>query len=189
MSDYQKTPLGIEVLKNRSIHLNVRQRRLLILIGTPDFDILTPQFKQRIAEPEVLDQLYNMGLISFEGQQKEKLISADQFEIETAPIILISNDRQNEIIYSERSTSNAKINVELLGFLAIKELMTSLLKQYCGLMAKQLIERIQQAPHIEHLKLCQMQWLTCLQESRLPPSELNRAMQQINQSIEYLRQH
>ena len=67
--------------------------------------------------------------------------------------------------------------------------MTSLLKQYCGLMAKQLIERIQQAPHIEHLKLCQMQWLTCLQESRLPPSELNRAMQQINQSLEHLRQH
>ena len=130
-----------------------------------------------------------MGLISFEGQQKEKLISADQFEIETAPIILISNDRQNEIIYSERSTSNAKINVELLGFLAIKELMTSLLRQYCGLMAKQLIERIQQAHHIEHLKPCQMQWLTCLQESRLPPSELNRAMQQINQSIEHLRQH
>ena len=48
MSQYYKTDLGIESLKQRSMNLNARQRRLLLLIDTEDFDLLNEQFKQRI---------------------------------------------------------------------------------------------------------------------------------------------
>ena len=64
MSQYYKTDLGIESLKQRSMNLNARQRRLLLLIDTEDFDLLNEQFKQRIASPELLEQLINLGLIA-----------------------------------------------------------------------------------------------------------------------------
>ena len=38
MFNYQKTELGFKVLKDRSIALNARQRRLLLLIGSDDFN-------------------------------------------------------------------------------------------------------------------------------------------------------
>ena len=54
------------------------------------------------------------------------------------------------------------------------------------LMAKQLIQRILQAQDIRSLKLCQMQWITSLQETRLPPKALNQILQQINHSLQKL---
>ncbi len=53
-------------------------------------------------------------------------------------------------------------------------------------MAKQLIQRILQAQDIRSLKLCQMQWITSLQETRLPPKALNQILQQINHSLQKL---
>ena len=53
-------------------------------------------------------------------------------------------------------------------------------------MAKQLIQRILQAQDIRSLKLCQMQWITSLQETRLPPKTLNQILQQINHSLQKL---
>lgn len=54
MSQYHKTQLGLESLKQRSMDLNARQRRLLLLIGTEDFNLLNEQFKRRIASAELL---------------------------------------------------------------------------------------------------------------------------------------
>lgn len=62
-----------------------------------------------------------------------------------------------------------------------------LLHNHCGLMARQLILKIQQATSIRDIKLCQMQWITALQESRISPLELNHTMQQINHSMQYLQ--
>ena len=63
MNHYQKTALGLDALQQRHIPLNARQRRLLVLIGTEDFEQLADQFKQRIATPEILEQLIELGLI------------------------------------------------------------------------------------------------------------------------------
>ena len=63
MNHYQKTALGLDALQQRHIPLNARQRRLLVLIGTEDFEQLADQFKQRIATPEILGQLIELGLI------------------------------------------------------------------------------------------------------------------------------
>ena len=38
MNHYQKTALGLDALQQRHIPLNARQRRLLVLIGTEDFE-------------------------------------------------------------------------------------------------------------------------------------------------------
>ena len=64
MSQYHKTQLGLESLKQRSMDLNARQRRLLLLIGTEDFNLLNEQFKRRIASAELLQQLLDMGIIT-----------------------------------------------------------------------------------------------------------------------------
>ncbi|WP_407305490.1 hypothetical protein [Acinetobacter sp.] len=64
MSQYHKTDLDIESLKQRSMDLNARQRRLLLLIGTEDFYLLNEQFKKRIAPLKLLEQLRDLGLIA-----------------------------------------------------------------------------------------------------------------------------
>ena len=63
MDHYFKTDLGIQALKQRSFQLNARQRQLLLLIGTDDFKILNSALKQRLATPELIQQLEELGLI------------------------------------------------------------------------------------------------------------------------------
>ena len=70
MSQYHKTQLGLESLKQRSMDLNARQRRLLLLIGTEDFNLLNEQFKRRIASAESLQQLVDMGLIAYSSVEQ-----------------------------------------------------------------------------------------------------------------------
>jgi hypothetical protein len=54
--------------------------------------------------------------------------------------------------------------------------MIQTLTTYCGLMARPLIQKIQMIKNLQQLKACQMQWITFLQESRIP--------QQIESNIE-----
>ena len=63
MMHFYKTQRGIEVLQDRSIPLTARQRRLLVLIGSQDFNLLNDGLKQQLAPAELLDQLYAMDLI------------------------------------------------------------------------------------------------------------------------------
>ena len=63
MDRYVKTDLGIQALKQRSFQLNARQRQLLLLIGTDDFRVLNGAMKQRLATPEIIQQLEQLGLI------------------------------------------------------------------------------------------------------------------------------
>ena len=63
MDQYFKTDLGIQALKQRSFQLSARQRQLLLLIGTDDFKILNSALKQRLATPELIQQLEELGLI------------------------------------------------------------------------------------------------------------------------------
>lgn len=229
MIHYHKTQLGIDALQQRQLQLNARQRRLLVLIGTEDFEQLGDQFKQRIATPELIEQLLEMGLISFaatEPAEAEILVPAQaepqseaastlRSEIKTTlntPVPKLVEKWVEHIIAPSSAAKVAEaepaaiapeipvLEIEVppevepepeplvaLSFEDTKQLMASLLQRYCGLMAKQLILRIQAAPDIRSLKLCQMQWITELQESRLPPKELNHALQQINFSLQSLQ--
>ncbi|MFV5425668.1 MULTISPECIES: hypothetical protein [Acinetobacter] len=235
MFNYQKTQLGLDALQQRTRDLNARQRRLLVLIGTEDFDLLGDQFKQRLAPPELIEQLLDMHLIAPAALEQDTL----QHQEQTANILLQQEQEPSSTtlhteIHSQLASSTpqahaeslaepihtqhlqvnsvpaylearvaAAINTEqpaeqpepqaeiqpeitALSFEDVKFLMMDTLQRHCGLMAKQLIQRILQAQDIRSLKLCQMQWITSLQETRLPPKALNQILQQINHSLQKL---
>ncbi len=73
MFNYQKTQLGLDALQQRTRDLNARQRCLLVLIGTEDFDLLGDQFKQRLAPPELIEQLLDMQLIAPAALEQEHI--------------------------------------------------------------------------------------------------------------------
>lgn len=75
MFNYQKTELGFQVLRDRQLALNARQRRLLLLIGTDDFNQMHIQYQQRIAEPTLLNQLLEMQLIQSIGEPAEYAVT------------------------------------------------------------------------------------------------------------------
>ncbi len=64
--------------------------------------------------------------------------------------------------------------------------MIQTLTTFCGLMARPLIQKIQSIKTVQQLKACQMQWITSLQESRIPPAQLNQTLKLINYSVQHL---
>ena len=190
MNHYQKTALGLDALQQRHIPLNARQRRLLVLIGTEDFEQLADQFKQRIATPEILGQLIELGLIH--STQTSRVSSPIQSEPQPpASVLEISQNNVNPIYLDSTAqpptppapTQSPAPPLKAYSFEETRDLMMSLLQRYCGLMAKQLILQIQSATDLHSLKRCQMQWITTLQESRIEPTALNQHLQQINHSL------
>ena len=185
MNHYQKTALGLDALQQRHIPLNARQRRLLVLIGTEDFEQLADQFKQRIATPEILGQLIELGLI----HSTQTSHAPSQIQSEPPPpasVLEISQNNVNPIDLDSTAPTPAPSPAPPLkaySFEETRDLMMSLLQRYCGLMAKQLILQIQSATDLHSLKRCQMQWITTLQESRIEPAVLNQHLQQINHSL------
>lgn len=202
MNEYYKTQLGIDTLQSRSKDLTARQRRLLVLIGTEDFTLLADQFKQRIAPPELLEQLSNLGLISTPHLDQMSHLSEIQVKLETATqppnqnqletaVTLAStvmpqiNPSESSIQLVQKQEPNSQ-NFDALTIHQIQALMIELLEQYCGLMAKPLILEIKKSSNLASLKMCQIQWITHLQESRIAPALLNQNLQQINYSIHHL---
>ena len=95
MNHYQKTALGLDALQQRHIPLNARQRRLLVLIGTEDFEQLADQFKQRIATPEILGQLIELGLIH--STQTSRVSSSIQPSSEAQSSTSVLENSQNNV--------------------------------------------------------------------------------------------
>lgn len=228
MNTFYKTELGFRTLKLRDLELNARQRRLLVLIGTDDFHALSQTMQQRIASPDLLQQLIDLGLII-----RQSILAAPSTDTaarpdsaETADSLTTANLAQHSEIQTSLQISAAaspeciqpqqkiapiapapqpvpsappaaddaqlksaspKAEMTALDFEALKTFMVQHLQQYCGLMAKQLIFKIQAAEKIAELKLCQMQWITLLQESRILPKMLNDALQQVNLSMRILQ--
>lgn len=204
MNQYHKTDLGIESLKQRSLNLNARQRRLLLLIGTDDFDLLAEQFKRRIAPPELLEQLLEMGLIAQQASpsietpppssplnteiEASLTLQNTQLKDHSAEEILVPGVSPSSITDEKAEPASyeneIQTTLEAMDFEQVKQFMAQLLQRHCGLMAKQLINRILSADDLRSLKLCQMQWITTLQESRMTPQELNKYLNQINFSLQ-----
>lgn len=210
MSQYHKTQLGLESLKQRSMDLNARQRRLLLLIGTEDFNLLNEQFKNRIAPAELLQQLLDMGLITYSAiEQTQTTVSSAEMKSEietsllsqrlttltekfaepittTAAITPSISSIADPISQVTESQNEIEVRLDVLSFEEVKQLMAQRLQQNCGLMATQLINCILQTQDLHSLKLCQMQWMSTLQESRILAHELNQCLKQINFSLQRL---
>ncbi|MBP7900203.1 MAG: hypothetical protein KAZ51_03005, partial [Acinetobacter sp.] len=78
------------------------------------------------------------------------------------------------------------ISLEKLAFVEIQQVMIQTLTTYCGLMARPLVQKVQSIKTLQQLKACQMQWITSLQESRIPPTQLNQTLKLINYSVQHL---
>lgn len=237
MFNYQKTELGFQTLKDRQLALNARQRRLLLLIGSDDFNQMPVHYQQRIAEVPLLEQLMELGLIQPITAHDHQRLQKSDFSAFNTPKIASTktSDRtvQKNVTFNELSlptmevpqtqtqyaltpplpmdamsstphqftqstpetttTNNPVLPEKTVDFIEhdfdeLQSFMCTYLQRYCGLMAKKLIINIQQATDIADLKACQMQWITCLNESNIQPKLLQHALQQINYSLKNLQQ-
>lgn len=204
MSGFYRTNLGRVALQQRNITLNAKQRRLLLLIDHEDFQSLDTEFKKRIAPPELIQQLIDLKLIAPSSENYSELpeqISPQESSITTKEIHQknVDENKSNDLVgeiqvpQSTSAPSNIENNqpsipVQQLSFEEIQQLMKQSLSQYCGLMAKPLIQKIEQIKTLQELKMCQMQWITNLQESRIPPHELAHTLHSINYSIQLIQQ-
>ncbi|MBU3083987.1 hypothetical protein [Acinetobacter seifertii] len=205
MSGFYRTNLGRVALQQRNITLNAKQRRLLLLIDHEDFQSLNSEFKKRIAPPELIQQLIDLKLIATSNESYSEL--TEQTSMQESSITSnevnqknIDENKSNDLageIQVPQSTSVTSSNIEndqpsipvqQLSFEEIQLLMKQSLGQFCGLMAKPLIQKIEQIKTLQELKMCQMQWITHLQESRIPPHELAKTLQSINYSIQLIQQ-
>ena len=196
MKHYIKTELGIQALQQRLFGLSPKLRRLLLLIGTPDFQKLTIQLQQNIATPEMLQHLEQLGLLqNIQTQNQTQIQESRKIKEIVRPQEKHEDATTKDIPVRSQApiASAAQVNLAFeneiilpkLNFYETKKLMIQLLHQNCGLMAKILIQKIENAEHSQALKLCQMQWLTALQETRISPLELNKNLQTINYSMRH----
>jgi hypothetical protein len=203
MAGFYRTNLGRVALQQRNIVLNAKQRRLLLLIDHEDFQNLNSEFKKRIASPELIQQLIDLKLIAPSNENYSEL--NEQISFPQTPITTLEAHQKNpkddhksddivgeiQVPQSLQSTnienSQPPVPVQQLSFEEIQQLMKQNLNQYCGLMAKPLIQKIEQIKTLQELKMCQMQWITHLQESRIPPHELAHTLHSINYSTAHLK--
>ncbi|MDV8150499.1 hypothetical protein R5L37_01805 [Acinetobacter pittii] len=206
MAGFYRTNLGRVALQQRNITLNAKQRRLLLLIDHEDFQNLNSEFKKRIASPELIQQLIDLKLIASSSENSSELneqipcSESPVTTIEAHPKNTIDDNKSNDIVGEIQVTQSSSfqlshteitqppVPVQPLSFEEIQHLMKQSLSQYCGLMAKPLIQKIEQIKTLQELKICQMQWITSLQESRIPPHELAYTLHSINYSIQLIQQ-
>lgn len=209
MAGFYRTNLGKVALQQRNIVLNAKQRRLLLLIDHEDFQNLNGEFKKRIASPELIQQLIDLELIA--PTASTKTLTDEEIILKTSSINKVEENQKEsvgssiahspnivgEIQLSEQKTLDQSsttyfqpiIPSKALSFEEIQLLMMKTLSSYCGLMTKPLVQKIEKATTIQELKLCQIQWITSLQESRIPPQELASALHTINYSIQLIQEN
>lgn len=206
MSHFFKTELGQNALQQRNIALTARQRRLLLLIDHEDFKELDPNYKERIAPSELVQQLIDMGLLaqqtasasnispSVEESRHQTVAKVEsptsietKIETITMPVTAPTFEPKVDAIpVLSETVEVVEAPIEKLVFVEIQQIMIQTLTTYCGLMARPLVQKIQSIKSLQQLKACQMQWITSLQESRIPPMQLNQTLKQINFSVQQL---
>ncbi|MGJ8757864.1 hypothetical protein ACSFV5_10095 [Acinetobacter sp. HC8-3S] len=191
MSHFFKTELGQNALQQRNIALTARQRRLLLLIDHDDFKDLDKDYKERIAPTELVQQLIDMGLLAKQETRSNRVETEENHSFVQEKIIEAENTTAIDIAHTKeisevKTPASETIELEKLPFIEIQQVMIQTLTTFCGLMARPLIQKIQSIKTVQQLKACQMQWITSLQESRIPPTQLNQTLKLINYSVQHL---
>ncbi|MFG0587160.1 hypothetical protein ACF8D3_03910 [Acinetobacter sp. YQ_14] len=191
MSHFFKTELGQNALQQRNIALTARQRRLLLLIDHDDFKDLDKDYKERIAPTELVQQLIDMGLLAEQETRSNSVETKENLSFVKEEIIETENTKAIDIAHTKeisevKTPASETIELEKLPFIEIQQVMIQTLTTFCGLMARPLIQKIQSIKTVQQLKACQMQWITSLQESRIPPAQLNQTLKLINYSVQHL---
>lgn len=191
MSHFFKTELGQNALQQRNIALTARQRRLLLLIDHDDFKDLDKDYKERIAPTELVQQLIDMGLLAEQETRSNRVETKENLSFVQEEIIEAENTTAIDMAHTKeisevKTPASETIELEKLPFIEIQQVMIQTLTTFCGLMARPLIQKIQSIKTVQQLKACQMQWITSLQESRIPPAQLNQTLKLINYSVQHL---
>lgn len=191
MSHFFKTELGQNALQQRNIALTARQRRLLLLIDHDDFKDLDKDYKERIAPTELVQQLIDMGFLAEQETRSNRVETKENHSFVQEEIIEAENTTAIDIAHTKeisevKTPASETIELEKLPFIEIQQVMIQTLTTFCGLMARPLIQKIQSIKTVQQLKACQMQWITSLQESRIPPAQLNQTLKLINYSVQHL---
>ena len=163
----------------------------MLLIDHEDFQDLNHNYKQRIAPTELVQQLIDMGLLAQQATQppvkneiKEDL-SVQVNEVNSSETSAIKEVSEINTVPVQQIQPES-ISLEKLAFVEIQQVMIQTLTTYCGLMARPLVQKVQSIKTLQQLKACQMQWITSLQESRIPPTQLNQTLKLINYSVQHL---
>jgi len=143
----------------------------------------------------LVQQLIDMGLLAEQATpiiQKENAASelkANDLKTTSEPVTaleVIAVVQQPIEAEAKLEIEPEIIELEKLPFVEIQQVMIQALTTYCGLMARPLVQKIQSINSLQQLKACQMQWITSLQESRIPPAQLNQTLKLINYSVQHL---
>lgn len=175
---YIRTSEGFAALQNRDRALSSKQRQLLLMIGTSDFEKLSSAVKEKLCTSEVLGGLLSLGFI----QRKETTIKSN---VEQTSILPHPTPQQETTATSKppevvQPISSPPIAPDLeqydieFTFENMKILMVDALQKHCGLMGKAHIRYINGCTTILELKRSHMTVVTLLQESRMPQPEIRR---------------
>ena len=132
-----------------------------------------------------------MGLLAEQETRSNSVETKENHSFVQEEIIEAENTKANYIAHTKeisevKTPASETIELEKLPFIEIQQVMIQTLTTFCGLMARPLIQKIQSIKTVQQLKACQMQWITSLQESRIPPAQLNQTLKLINYSVQHL---
>ncbi|TXJ09106.1 MAG: hypothetical protein E6Q25_04030 [Acinetobacter sp.] len=184
--DFKRTHLGEQELLQRKLRLSARIRTLLLLLESDDLKQLSHDAFEKIASSQNYQTLLDLNLIENISTQNIQTTSS----ISTTETTTIQPDQLDTITTpitqhpKDQTLHQHKIKIQLLNFGEIKTIMQQTLKQYCGLMAKNLILAIENAHSTHDIRQYQGKWLTTLFETRISRQQLNELLQVINQSMD-----
>jgi hypothetical protein len=198
MPAYKRTLLGDHALSHRQLGLSARARQLLLLLESDALQQLSPEAHSKIANRENYQLLLDLALIEEHSavpshhvgdtprQQASSAATTPSAQPPAtavhAPDVAAASSLQPQLI----AASSLAWDDNILSLAEIKLLMQDSLKQYSGLMSKQLIQAIDQSSSTQDLRHYQSKWLTTMFETRMPRQQINALLQQINHSIKQL---
>lgn len=196
---YKRTTLGDQEILGRHLKLSARLRTLLLLIESDDLKKLD----EKIANPQYFSTLLELGLITYLEQenqlrQSDMHVVDEEITAQAAAISSIKSTQHKGFVaqgLGQVANNKAELDVEPnldkflyqfedMSFADIRDLMRDTLKQYCGLMAKQLILAIENSHSVQDLRYHQKKWLTSLFETKIPRQRLTLLLQQINHHLQ-----
>ncbi|ESK38292.1 hypothetical protein P256_01825 [Acinetobacter nectaris CIP 110549] len=177
---YIRTSEGFAALQNRDRALSSKQRQLLLLIGTSDFEKLSSAVKEKLCTSEVLGGLLSLGFIR-KNQETTAVVEPIEKPKEVVNTPTLTEETQPAAIKTEPAPSIAtpvakdaeEYDIEF-SFDNMKQMMVDALQKHCGLMGKAHIRYINGCTTILELKRSHMTVVTLLQESRMPQPEIRR---------------
>lgn len=184
-SDFKRTIKGSEEITRKTHKLSSRQRQFLLLIDKSDS--LNQQICENLSQSIDVEQLINLGLLSTaEKVQSQEILVLEKVVEETQ--IEQKTEGKLEPLSSINITLAdlpvvPKTELSLGEFSEIKEIMWSSLKKTSGLLAADLMMRIETSSQPEQLKRLTARWRTTMLETKYDKAEIQAWFDEVNSRL------